>query len=369
MKTSIPAHWPDPGEAEEVARESFGLTSPLVRALPGGRINVTFQVESGGERFILQRLSPFFQNDETLGLNWLRIVRGLAERNAPPLAPPIFPDLGGRWLAVRSGLESAWRLTGFRSGSPVAKDPDGARSAARTLGGLHQVLNRPAPIQLLPLPEGEFTNQRLASLGELAIWPDRYRGHPNLSAVLPLWEKMAAAVIELPRHRDFLDVFRLQEVVIHGDPKADNFLQDETGTVRTILDWDTVSLGHFLTDVGEMLRSFGADAETEAGWAAAAAVVEGYAETGLGLTEADVELLPTIWRALALNLSRRYFTDALAEVYFLWDSRLYPSLFEQNRQRGSALLNLADFLLEREMDLIEVFRAAYHRGLVRKAET
>jgi hypothetical protein len=81
-----------------------------------------------------------------------------------------------------------------------------------------------------------------------------------------------------------------------------------------------------------------------------------------------VELLPAVWRALALNLSRRYLTDALAEVYFLWDSRLYPSLYDQNRQRGADLLALADHLLEREMDLVELFRGAARRGLARRAE-
>ena len=355
-------------EAEKVARDHFGLAGPRALALPGGRVNVTFRVESGGQCFVLQRLNPFFQDDEALGLNWRRIVQALDERGGPPLAPPIFPDLEGRWLAVRPGWGGAWRLTGFRAGRPASKDPEGASSAARVLGRLHQVLNRPAPIHLLPLPEGEFTNRRLATDEDLAIWPDRYRGHPHLPAVLPLWERMAASTRELPWHPGFLDVFRLREVIVHGDPKAENFLHDETGTIQAVLDWDTAGLGHFLTDVGEMLRSFGAAAETGEEWAAAAAVVEGYAETGLALAGEEVELLPAVWRALALNLSRRYLTDALAEVYFLLDSRAYPSLYEQNRQRGAALLDLADRLLEREMDLIELFQAAARRGRDRRTE-
>jgi Ser/Thr protein kinase RdoA (MazF antagonist) len=316
----------DPREAEEVARKHFGLAAPSALALPGGRVNLTFQVESGGKRFILQRLNPFFQDDEVLGRNWRRIVEALEERAAPPLAPPIFPDLEGRWLALRPGWGGAWRLTGFRPGRPASKDPEGARSAALALGGLHQALNHPAPLHLLPLPEGEFTNQRLASEEELAFWPHRYRGHPHWPAILPLWERLADYSRALPMYPGFLDVFRLREVFVHGDPKADNFLLDQAGTVRTVLDWDTAGLGHFLTDVGEMLRSFGAAAGTEGQWASAAAVVEGYAEAGPLLTGEDVELLPAVWRALALNLGRRYLEDALAEVYFLWDQMAYPPL-------------------------------------------
>ena len=322
---------------------------------------MTFRVESGGETFILQRLSPFFREDEALGLNWRRVAESLAERAAPGLVPPIFPDRLGRWLALRPG-RGAWRLTGFKPGRPVAKNPAGARSAARVLGGLHRLLNRPAPIPVLPLPEGEFTNRRLASLEELEAWPDRYRGHPHWSDLRPLWEKLAAAARDLPFHPGFLDVFRLEEVVVHGDPKADNFLADETGAVSAVLDWDTVGLGHVLAEVGEMLRSFGAAAETGEDLASASAVVEGYAETGLALTEADVALLPAVWRALALNLGRRYLADALAEAYFLWDSENHPSLYEQNRGRGAALMALADRLLEREMELIERLQAAARLG-------
>jgi Ser/Thr protein kinase RdoA (MazF antagonist) len=362
METNALDRGPGPGEAEEVARDLFGLASPRALPLSGGRVNATFRVDSGGERFILQRLSPFFQEAEALGLNWQRIAQALAERAAPPLVPPIFPDLAGRWLATRPGRGGAWRLTGFRSGRPVPKNPAMAGAAARAMGRLHQWLNRPAPIQLLPLPEGEFTNRRLAPLEELDLWPDRYRGHPHWPALQPLWEKMAAAARDLPFHADFLNVFRLREVVVHGDPKADNFLQGETGEIQAVLDWDTAGLGHALAEVGEMLRSFGAAAETGEEISAAAAVVEGYAETGLALTEAEVELLPAVWRALALNLSRRYLADALAEVYFLWDRQSYPSLYEQNRQRGAALLDLAGRLLEKEMELIERFQAAARRG-------
>jgi Ser/Thr protein kinase RdoA (MazF antagonist) len=319
---------------------------------------VTFQVESGGENYILQRLSRFFKDDEALGLNWHRLAQALAERAAPPLVPPVFPDLKGRWLALRPGPGGAWRLTGFCPGRPASKNPAGARAAARALGGLHQALNRPLPIELRPLPEGEFTNRRLAPLEELDNWPGLYRGHPHWPAIHPLWEKMAAAARDLPFHPRFLDIFRLREVIVHGDPKADNFLVDETGAVQAVLDWDTAGLGQVLAEVGEMLRSFGGAAETGAELASAAAVIEGYTETGLPLTGEDVAMLPAVWRATALNLSRRYLADALAEVYFLWDESSYPSLYEQNRRRGAALLDLAGRLLEKEMELIEVFQAA-----------
>jgi hypothetical protein len=79
-----------------------------------------------------------------------------------------------------------------------------------------------------------------------------------------------------------------------------------------------------------------------------------------------VELLPAVWRGLAINLSRRYLADALAEVFFLWDSRAYPSLYDQNRQRGADLLTLADHLLEKEMELAELLRAAARRGQSRR---
>jgi hypothetical protein len=116
-----------------------------------------------------------------------------------------------------------------------------------------------------------------------------------------------------------------------------------------------------------MLRSWGGSAPDRAAFDdRLAAVVEGYAETGLPLDPGEVRLLPPVLRGLTLNLARRYLTDALAEVYFQWDSQAYPSLYEQNLAKAQKLLDLAEAVLEREMPLGDRLLRAHRAGQARR---
>lgn len=346
-------------EAATAAREFFGLPSPQLSPLEGGRVNESFLVDSRGCRFVLQRLNSFFRGDAALGLNWQLVYQAVSERSGqtePPL-PPIFPDLEGRYLASGPQVAGFWRLTGYQTGRPAEKSAGQARLAARLLGFFHRHLNLPAPVELEPLPEGDFTNQRLTRPEDFEDLADQYCGHPHLEEIRPLIETCAEAAWHLPTFPGFVNIFNLRDVIIHGDPKVDNFLVSPGGGSGVLLDWDSVGYGHLLIDLAEMLRSWGWLNPAEASAVNTdnlAAVIEGYSETGLELGPTDLELLPPILRAIALNLGRRYLTDALAEVYFKWDSRHYPSLYQQNQARAESMLNLAAHLLDREFQLIDL---------------
>lgn len=357
--------------AEDAARRAaeFLYNLDRVRLIPtsGGRVNKTWLVDSGAGRFVLQRLNDFFLGDEALGLNWLNVYQSVKERSgvpSPPL-PPIFSDMEGRLLSTIPGCAHWWRLTGFIDGQPAPVTPEGAREAARLLGLLHHHLNAPFPLRLLPPPEGEFTNQHLSRPDEFESLHIRYRGHPHLEELKPLIAQAAEKAWQLPFSPAFLDVFSHHDVVIHGDPKADNFLFSPEGKALALLDWDSVGYGHVLVDVAEMLRSWGAarlEDQPEQSADILAAILAGYAETGLPLSQAELAMLPAVLRAIALNLCRRYLTDALAEVYFQWDNFAYHSLYEQNQTRARIMMNLAEMLLDREMYLIDILGEAYQAG-------
>jgi len=354
-------------EATLAVREFFGLPDTLISPLDGGRVNESFLITSRGRCYVLQKLNDFFLGNHAFGLNWQMVYQSISERSGrsyPPM-PPIFPDLWGRYLASGPQVTGYWRLTGYQAGRPALNSAEHARLAARILGFFHRHLNQPRPVKLEPLPKGEFTNQFLSRPDDFEKLADHFRGHRHLDELKPLIEKCARAARQLPTRPDFISVFNLKNTVIHGDPKMDNFLinpEDESGT---LLDWDSVSYGHPLIDLAEMLRSWG--------WSRTAGVsvlnfdnltgvIKGYSETGLTPGPSELELLPPILRAIALNLSRRYLNDALAEVYFKWDCRLYPSLYKQNLTRAGSMLRLAEKLLRREMELTDVLTAAGRSG-------
>lgn len=354
-------------EAATAAREFFGLAEPRPSRLDGGRVNESYLIDSRDGRFVLQRLHVLFRGNAALGSNWQTVYQTVCDRSKcpePPL-PPIFPDLEGRYLASGPQVDGFWRLTAYQAGRPADKSAQQARLAARLLGFFHRHLNLPAPVELDPPPEGELTNQRLSRPDEFEELADHYRGHPHLEELKPLIEKSAEAACQLPTFPGFINIFSVKDVIIHGDPKADNFLISLKGDSAVLLDWDSVGYGHVLVDLAEMLRSWGWLKSAEASsmdMDNLAAVIEGYCETGLELNPAELELLPPTLRAIALNLCRRYLTDALAEVYFKWDSRHYPSLYLQNKARADSMLSLAGHLLQREMQMIDVLVAAGGRA-------
>ncbi len=353
--------------AERAARMLFGLEAPRLSRLEGGRVNESFRVESAGRLLVLQRLSDFFLDSQSLGLNWYKIHRTVTEKLPLKLAPvpPIYQDLQGRFVARSPQSEGSWRLTGFVDGGQAPKNPVGGREAARLLGRLHRALNYPAPLDLAPPPEGEFTNQHLPRPDEFTSLETAYRGHPGLTELQPLIDRAAEAAMQLPFFPGFRNVFNFSDVIIHGDCKAENFLFNREGRAICLLDWDSVGYGQLLVDIAEMLRSWGLSLKGNgtAAFENFSAVLQGYAETGLPLNEDDLNLLAPVLRAITLNLARRYLTDALAGIYFKWDRAAYPSLYDQNKARAQKMLDLADYLLDHEADLTEAFRRGHQAGL------
>jgi Ser/Thr protein kinase RdoA (MazF antagonist) len=142
----------------------------------------------------------------------------------------------------------------------------------------------------------------------------------------------------------------LKDLVIHGDPKKDNFLNQ--GDRFVLIDWDTVSYGDPLIDLAELMRSFAVQREKPFFQAnIASRALAGYRQSGLSLEKTQYRLLPSVIRGVALNLARRYLIDALLHNYFVWNKEAYPSHFEQNLARAGDLLLLIQELWEREMEL------------------
>jgi Ser/Thr protein kinase RdoA (MazF antagonist) len=330
-----------------------------IKKLDSGRVNETYLVIlDDGESYILQKLNSFFGQAETVGENWHRV--GLALSGIKVGFPKITASKTTGWLYHSLQDGSVWRLTGFLPGRPPAKEsPEEACLSAQTLGLCHVALNVPKPIDLTPIdlypPLGniEFTNQKRCEPADFEIIFTHYRGHPHLESLKADIERGADAARQLPGRPSFIRVFSARDLVIHRDCKLDNFLLDPE--LQSIIDWDTVGYGDPLLDLGEMCRSWAVskvppfyNAEL------AAAIVDGYRRTGLALSRQEYQLLPSVVRGLALNLARRYLIDALAEAYFRWDKDAYPSLYEQNMSRGQHMLDLAEELLNREIELMNI---------------
>ncbi|MDR2405908.1 MAG: aminoglycoside phosphotransferase family protein [Deltaproteobacteria bacterium] len=341
-------------EARESLFEFYGVKAKSLKQLSSGKVNRSFLVECP-ERgmLVLQFISPVFQKSPALGINWERATRKLLDNNIP--APSIIPALDGSLLYNGKGFERLLRLTRFLEGaSPAVGDLSEARACGKALGLAHTVLNTPRPLELVPLPAGvEYTNQRLPHSSDFSDFETLYRLHPKLSAIEGELERGARLAASLPGSPQFQRIFLLKDLVVHGDPKRDNFLG--SGKSYSLIDWDTVSYGDPLLDLSELCRSLAVQKEPPLfNDELAREAVLGYQESGLCLPKSHFQHLTATIRAIAITLARRYLADSLLENYFVWDKEHYPSHFEQDLTRANALFDLSEELLDREMELYNI---------------
>jgi Ser/Thr protein kinase RdoA (MazF antagonist) len=335
-----------------------GISEVTIKKIESGRVNETYLVSSGNcERYILQKLNGFFGSAEMIGENWHSV--GQALNGVKVGFPKLTRSKLTGWLYHTVDDSSVWRLTDFLPGRPPDKmSPEEAGLCAQTLGLCHKALNIPRPVELKPSLDNlevpvEFTNQKLCTPTDFEIILAQYRGHPHLASLISDIKRGIYAVQQLPARPTYLRVFVARDLVIHRDCKAANFLIAQE--MISLIDWDTVGYGDPLLDIGEMCRSWAVSPVAPFYKAElATAVIEGYRQTGLNLSRAEYQLLPAVVRGLALNLARRYLTDALAEVYFKLETDTYTSLYQQNMLRGRHMLDLAEELLEREIELMSI---------------
>ncbi|MDR0354422.1 MAG: phosphotransferase [Deltaproteobacteria bacterium] len=337
-------------------RREYGLEAgeAAIGRSPAGRVNETYFVDFG-RKCVLQKLNGFLAALPGLGENLNRVRQAMIGTEVN--CPAVIPAKNGDWHHVDPKDGSVWRLLDFLPGRPPEKNSlDDAFVSAKALGKCHEALNSPRPIDLTPthMDNGEFSNQKLCQARDFEVISQFYRGHPRLSSLDAELKRGVQAANWLPNRPAFQKVFLARDLVIHLDCKRDNFLLDPFAG-PSLIDWDTVGYGDPLLDVGEMCRSW-AVAEEKPFFEAkmAAALIQGYREGGFRLEKERFQLLPTVVRAMALNLARRYLTDALAEVYFQWDREAYPSLYEQNKARARHLLDLTEELLDREAELSRI---------------
>ncbi|MDR2460135.1 MAG: phosphotransferase [Deltaproteobacteria bacterium] len=334
-------------EALFLLEESYDITPRGLETILSGRINLTFLVEcQDGSKLIFQRINPIFQASPALGDNWVKVSSAL-EKNGLQ-APRLIANKRGENLTFRGG--TVWRLTTYMEGTAPEPGIGAAYLAGKALGSAHRALNIPLPIQLIPLPKGvEYTNQRLPVQADFTLFSNLYRLHPQLPLLEETLKRAALCALRLPGSPAYQRVFLIRDLVIHGDPKRDNYLSK--GDHFVLIDWDTVCYGDPLIDLAEALRSFASRKERPFFDAdLAESLLRGYREKGLQMDRAHFRLLASVVRGVSLNLARRYLTDALVDSFFAWE-KTYASHFDQCLARAHSLLDLVEELYERDFEL------------------
>jgi Ser/Thr protein kinase RdoA (MazF antagonist) len=306
--------------------------------LGAGHINDTWLVESPERgRFVLQRLSAaVFPRPREVAAKVARVTEHLRRSGHVAVPALLATAAGAAWHEDARG--AVWRLWEFAAGT-------------RTLGRLTRVAQGTAAGAAF----GRFQLAVADLPGEVADpIPDFMRLSRYLAGLdAALAERQPDAGVEAalalvdPR-RELADAFRDRDRLIHGDCKIDNLLFHEgRDEVACIIDLDTVMLGNWGWDFGDLVRSAAADG-ARVSVARFAAIAAGYVGSG-ALAQAGPERVDELVlapRYVALMLGVRFLTDHLrGDGYFKVHAR------GENLARARRQLALLEDLERRERAL------------------
>jgi Ser/Thr protein kinase RdoA (MazF antagonist) len=347
-----------PDQIAALFAEGSGITAVLPHG--NGNVNDTYLVHPVvGRSFILQRLNSAVFHDPAAIMHNLRIIsRHLAARCAVSQPTPwwraVEPLATSSGAGFHADAQGGWWRALSYIDNAVAFDTVQSTAHGQEIGlalGLFQRQLADLDPALLydTLPGFHITPRYLAEFE--AIWaaaatqttPESRYCRASIDQAAP-----RIPVLESARAEG-----RIQERIIHGDPKVANILLDRTsGRAAALIDLDTVKPGLPHYDVGDCLRSACNPLGEEARDPAAVhfdlelcrAILAGYlAEAGSFLTPAEIALFPDAAWLVAVELGLRFFTDHLrGNVYF---KTRQP---EQNLHRALVQFHLAESIAKQE---------------------
>ena len=235
----------------------FGLIEKdhTVQQFGSGLINTTCIVEnkSSGERFILQKINQaVFHSPTDIAHNIRMIADHLKQHNPEYLFVAPIRAITGQDLAISDG--GFYRLFPFIKGShtlDVVKNPGQAYEAAKQFGKFTRLLaGMDAGRLRITLPDFHNLSLRYQQFEKSLQKGNRERIKQSRDLI---WF--------IQQNRHILGEFEFNRLdfktrVIHHDTKISNVLFDSNDKGLCVIDLDTAMPGYFISDVGDMMRTY-----------------------------------------------------------------------------------------------------------------
>jgi Ser/Thr protein kinase RdoA (MazF antagonist) len=239
---------------EQQVLEAYGLEGAVAEPFGSGLINRTWKVAAGGRQYILQRINEqVFKEPQNIADN-IRAVAGYLKANHPEyffVAP--LPALSGTDTVQKEGW---FRLFPFVAGAhakEVVASPAEAFEAARQFGRFTRLLANFDVQQLkTTIPQFHDLSLRYRQFEAARDAGDQERRKSCSDEIRIVQEKNSIA-----KEYDRIvseSAFRLR--VTHHDTKISNVLFDAGGRGLCVIDLDTVMPGYFISDLGDMMRTY-----------------------------------------------------------------------------------------------------------------
>ncbi len=238
--------------------KAFGIPENINNAMPfgSGLINQTWKINDGDKAFILQKINhKIFKDPEAIAYN-IAITANYLQQHFPGylFVSPCKSRFNGEIYHDKE--HGYFRLTPFVPNShtiDVVANAEMAYEAARQFGKFIRLLSK-FDVSRLKITLPDFHNLSL-----------RYQQFEEaLSNGNKARIKESADLIDvISVHKNILDDFeklklnpRFKIRVTHHDTKISNVLFNERNKGLCVIDLDTLMPGYFISDAGDMMRTY-----------------------------------------------------------------------------------------------------------------
>ncbi len=238
--------------------DAYGLNENAEKAIPfgSGLINATWKINNGTGAFILQRINHhIFKNPEAIAYN-IKLAGNYLQQHSPgylfvtPLKTIHNTEI------YQDAEEGYFRLSPFVNKShtiDVVTNAGLAYEAAKQFGKLTKLLSGfKAGLLKITLPDFHNLSYRFLQFKESLVMgnPSRIKQSGKLIDLIFDNED----IVEEYEKIKINPFFKLR--VTHHDTKISNVLFDENNKGLCVIDLDTLMPGYFISDVGDMLRTY-----------------------------------------------------------------------------------------------------------------
>jgi Ser/Thr protein kinase RdoA (MazF antagonist) len=327
----------------EILKE-FGL-SPLnyrLRKYGTGLINRTWKVSDfkNDQRFILQQINKnVFKSPRDIAGNINRISKYLSNHHPEYLFVPHLPSTKGDFIVTHK--DEYYRLSPFVANSvtlDAVGTPNEAYEAARQFAKFTHLLADFNSSEL---------NYTLLHFHDLTFRFAQFK-EATKSASAERKAKAKGPIADALRHKNIAQTYDsivndklIPYRVIHHDTKISNVLFNRQHKGLCVIDLDTVMPGHYISDIGDMVRTYLSPcneeerdfSKIEIRPAFFSAIVEGYfLEMGTVLTQSEKEFFVYSGKFMIYMQALRFLTDYLSnDVYYNVNYPTHNLLRAQNQ--------------------------------------
>lgn len=234
-----------------------------IEPIGNGLINTTWLIENSSRSYILQKINNHvFKHPEYIASNISMLKEYLSEHHPAYFFVAPVETVSGQAM-YHEAHKGYYRLVPFVQGShtiTTVNKPQSAYQAARKFGQFTQLLSA-FPVHKLRITLPDFHNLTLRyqqfcetlKIGD----PERIKQSKDYITFITAHKKIVDTYENILKNPSF----KLR--VTHHDTKISNVLFDSDGNGMCVIDLDTVMPGYFISDVGDMMRTYLSPANEE----------------------------------------------------------------------------------------------------------